>query len=192
MAHFSVVLDVESPRPIPRVKVPWMIARTVAEAHLFMDIAGAAPGKRGHQLKAAGDTLVSVYHCETDRGVRAFEFVVEATEIDGGAFGGEAPSRLLGPAQFLLESDRLTREVPGSPDGLDSTQRAAAQRRLNRAALCLDEVLKFFTDGKGRLSLGDMRTVTGGHLYRREPGRFDRARVEVVAQTYRKLAAAMD
>jgi len=168
-----------------------MHARTVAEAHLFMDICGAASGPRGHQLRADGDTLVSVYHCQTDRGIRAFEFVVERAEVEGGGFGGPEPSKLLGPAQFLLESDRLAGASPGSPEGLSDIQRRTAATQLERAARCIDEVLKFFADDQERLGLSEMRTVTGGHLVRREPGRFDRTRLCALRTTYRRLAAAM-
>ena len=52
-----------------------LVARTVAEAHLYMDLQGADPG-RPHKLVDRDGTLVAVYDCRIGETRHTYEFQV--------------------------------------------------------------------------------------------------------------------
>lgn len=169
-----------------------VVARTVAEAHLFMDIAGCDP-ERSHKLMADGDVLITVYQTICNGNARTFEFRVLEGEIgaeDGGVvFGRAEASQLLDPAQFLLQASKIARTVPASPVGLDDEQRREANRRMQRAAACLEEVLKFIPEGRDDMPKTAFHTIVGARMHRANPDRFSRGRVTAVLNSYRETAA---
>jgi hypothetical protein len=86
-------------------------------------------------------------------------------------FGGDTPSGLLDPGDWLAVADRA--------DLADD---------LPLAAAALEEVLKFIPPGADRVPLAAFRGDAGRESHAREPGRFERAPLEWTAATYRRIA----
>lgn len=164
-----------------------LFARSVAEAHLFMDLRGAEPGPRNHSLIARGDDLVATYRANVDGVEQRFEFDIPDPMPRGGMFGGPEPSRIIGPAEFLAHADAIASTVPGSPAGLSPAQKNEAARRLNVALACLDEVMKFIPPGQDSVPEGAFVSDADRALRAKEPGRYSRVRLLAVAGAYRGL-----
>jgi hypothetical protein len=168
-----------------------LFARSVAEAHLFMDLAGAEPGPRQHALVARGDLLVSTYRAQVQGREQRFEFDIPEPTPRGGLYGGAAPSRILGPGQFLAHADAIAASVPASPEGLTSTQKQEAQRRLAVALACLDEVMKFIPAGEDAVPERSFGTERERRWRADDPGRFSRVRLLAVSGAYRSIQRRM-
>jgi hypothetical protein len=165
-----------------------LVARSVAEAHLYLDIRGCSRADRKSRLVARGDDLVTVYECTCGGEPHQFEFSIPQPEARTGRYGDEAPSTLLGPGELLAWSDRVAQTVPAQPDGLSAEQRDEARRRLEIAAECVLEVLKFVPAGAERVPEEAFRSEADRAMLSLEPGRFSRARLEAIAGAYRQLA----
>jgi hypothetical protein len=163
-----------------------LVARSVEEAHLYMDLRGCDPGRREHALVARGGDLVSVYRCRCRNERRTFEFFVPHPTATG-LFGDEAPSTIIGPAEFLDHASRLAASFPAIPDGMSDDERREAARRLEEAAACLDEVLKFIPPDQASVPVSAFRTDAERRMFTDEPGRFSRARLRAVAAAYRSV-----
>jgi hypothetical protein len=162
-------------------------ARTVAEAHLYMDLRGAEPGPRGHRLEARGDALVSVYQARCEGTPQRFEFVIDEPEARHGLYGDEVASSIVGPGEFLAWSDLLSRAVPAEVDGLDRASRAEARRRMALAVACVEEILKFVPAGGDQVPEAAFRSDLDLAVRAAEPGRFRRERLEAVLTAWRRL-----
>jgi len=159
--------------------------RSVAEAHLFLDLAGADPNGRDHRLEADGDDLIAVYEVRVKGSPRTYRFHSPENPLAKG-FGGAEPSEIIDAGQFLMHADRLAKSVSAEPA---PEYRATAAARLERAAAALDEVMKFIPDGEDRVPADALWNPMSKVVYASEPGRFRRARLEAVAETYRGIAA---
>jgi hypothetical protein len=164
-----------------------LTARSVEEAHLYMDLRGAEPGMRGHRLVARGADLIAVYTAACHGEMRTFEFDVPKPVAARGLFGDEAPSTIIGPGEFLSVADRMSKSVPAVAEGLAPAQIEEARRRLRVAAACLDEIVKFVPAGHDRVPPSAFTSETDQEVYEREPGRFSKARLEAVAAAYRQM-----
>ena len=80
--------------------------RSVAEAHLFLDLLGAPRESRQQRLVAEGNDLVSVYTVLVDGQEAEFRFLVPDDPLGSDDFGGPEPSKLIDPGQWLLHADR--------------------------------------------------------------------------------------
>lgn len=100
-------------------------------------------------------------------------------------FGGEAPSELLDPGEWLWVSDLTASDVP-----VDDLEEAC--RTLTIAAQAVDEVIKFIPPGAGEVPAEAFRTVRGRQVRDAEPGRFDRERLIIVRDTYREKLAELE
>lgn len=165
-----------------------LLARSVEEAHLYMDIRGAEPGARGHALIARGDDLVSTYTCVCHGAVRRFEFLIPTPTARVGMFGDEAPSVIIGPGEFLKVADGMSRSVPANVSGLTTAQVAEARRRVRIAAACLDEIVKFIPEGASSVPAAAFVSETDQEMFAAEPGRFGKSRLQAVAGVYREMA----
>ncbi|HEY0992266.1 MAG TPA: hypothetical protein VGD80_34680 [Kofleriaceae bacterium] len=164
-------------------------ARTNSEAHLYMDLnpcgCGGIDFERHSAVITEGDALCSRYSgaCKSCGARREFVFELPETfrpiRGDHIEFGGDDPSRLLDPGEWLAVAEFHARRNPGTRDDLD----------IARAAV--EEVLKFAPAGAERVPDDAFRSERGRAVRDREPGRFRRARLEAVLGAYRDLLAKM-
>lgn len=178
------------------------VSHTSAEAHLYMDLHGCACGESGFARDSAvvaledGD-LARRYSgpcagCGTER---EFVFRLPATPSTGRPaspsgflFGGEEPSELIDPGEWLAVSDAYAAQAPVDPAGLTPEQTRHGQAVLARAAAALDEVLKFIPEGGEAVPAEAFFSDRGREVYGREPGRFRAARLAAVREVYAGLA----
>lgn len=174
------------------------LARTNEEAHLYMDLHPCACGETAFERKSAvhatDEGLVSVYRgtCARCGAAREFRFRVPEKVLMPTTpmrFGGDEPSELLDPGEWIAVADRLANVAPPGPSIVDMEPRRQAARAVERAAAAMDEVLKFVPAGADAVPADAFRSETGRAAYAREPGRFRRARLEAVRDTYRTIAA---
>lgn len=175
------------------------LARTPAEAHLFMDIhpcevCGQEDFDRQVAVVVVNGELASRYTgvCPECGNPREFTFLLpDETPIPDPAapeFGDDRPSELLDAGEWLWVADHLARAVPAEPDGLDGDERRSARRTIRRAAAAMAEARKFVPPGAAAVPREVLRTPTGRAVYDEEPGRFDARRLELVEGVYRELA----
>lgn len=179
------------PQALPAQALKVLPARTVAEANLYMDLRGAEAGPRNHRLVEVGGDLVSLYEarCFDEATPTRFAFKIENTTAPPGVLGGPRPSQILAPDEFLFWADRLSKQVPASPEGLAAEPRRRARQMLETAASCLLEAAKFIPPGAERVPEERMALRHRWEQLSITPGRFDRARLEIVAKTYNNLAS---
>jgi hypothetical protein len=171
------VLDGVDGPPIPSA----LPARTVAEAHLFMDIRQMAAEREQAAVERDG-RVVMVYAVD---GVEiVFDIPDEGLQD---ATLGPGRSALLGPDEFVQYATDLASGVPADPSSLDADLHDGARARLLLAAQCIDQALRFATDAG--IPRSDMRTVAGRRLHRRDEGTYARERLEAVAAAYRVVSA---
>ncbi|HEY3502779.1 MAG TPA: hypothetical protein VGN37_08380 [Actinocatenispora sp.] len=177
----------------------YLLARGVAEARLYVllhpcDRCGEtefdpdwAPGADGAELlvRYAGN-------CPNCGVRREFTFRMlgddPGAEGDGLAFGGERPSVLIDPGEWLWFADRLAASVPGGTSGPPPTERDAAVEDLRTAAAAVDEALKFVPTGEELVPFSAFVSDRGRSVYAEEPGRFRRVRLENSRDELRRLA----
>jgi hypothetical protein len=163
-------------------------ARSVAEIHLVLDLLGWPPGDRGHRLVAEGAELFAEYTWpEAPDGVPGRVRVIPpAEEPPAGAFAPDhaPPSRLLDPAGWVFAADLLSHGIPARPPREDA---GAWRRRVERAAGCLTEALRFATDQV--LPDAAFHTRTGRLLRDLSPGRYDPPRLAARRAALRALLA---
>jgi hypothetical protein len=168
-------------------------ARSIAEVHVYLDLLGWPPGRRGQGLVRHGDALLSEYRWDHAPpgvpGVIRIHVPDDALATTG--FGGPGPSTLIDPEGWRLAADRLADAVPASPADAPPERHRALRARLDRAIACLDQI-GLFADAHGRLGPGAFFTARGRATFRREPGRFDPERLDVTAARWREIAARYD
>jgi len=103
-------------------------------------------------------------------------------------FGGEEPSELLDPGDWMWLADMFAGDAPASPDGLDPEQRHGVLVDLRMAAAAIGEVGKFLPEGADAVPPSAFFSERGRAMYAREPGRFVRGRLDVVQRTYRAIS----
>jgi hypothetical protein len=109
----------------------------------------------------------------------------------GARYGDGTPSELIDPGVWLAVADRYARRTPGDGTGLDAATRRAARKDIAWAAAAVDEVLAFIPRGGTAVPAAAFTSEAGRRIRDREPGRFGRARLEAVRDTYRQIAAEL-
>lgn len=164
------------------------LARTIAEAHLYMDVT-PCPACRGRGFSGTSVVMLTdgtMYERHTGTCLecgtaREFVFRVQAEEpvrLDEVAFGGPERSELLDPGEWLAVADVAANRA-GGPDADD----------LLLAAAAVDEVLKFVPAGADEVPADAFHSSTGRDVYERQPHRFGRDRLESLAITLRDFAS---
>lgn len=170
------------------------LARTNAEAHLFMDLQPCpACGETRCRYRSAvvhvDGVLASRYTGECPRcgAARIYEFRLPEQIVPPSStvtFGGDEPSELLDPGVWLWYADDLGRRVPADPARLEPRQHPAARQTVATALAAVGEVLKFIPPGVGEVPAAAFTTPEGQAIRDREPGRFRRERLEAVRDYY--------
>ena len=179
------------------------LARTNAEAHLYMDLHPCDCGEiRFPRASAVVTTptgeLASRYTgvCPQDGVEREFLFRLPDRVLpppsDGEVrYGGPEPSELIDPGEWMSVADAFARSVPADTATLAADGLVTARAMLTNAAAAVDEVLKFIPAGADRVPEDAFVTDRGRAAYAKEPGRFRRPRLEAVRDTYRSIAAQL-
>ena len=94
-------------------------------------------------------------------------------------FGGDEPSRLLDPGEWVRVAEISARSVPAGP-----APDARARYARAVAAAAISEALKFIPRDASAVPASAFWTMVGQDLYEQEPGRFNRARLEVLRDSY--------
>ena len=177
-------------------RVPPKLARTNAEAHLYMSRRRCACGSTGFSrhpplhsdVTMIGGDLASRHTagCAGCVGVRRFTFRLPARIIQppatGVVYGGEQPSELLDPGEWLAVAEEFARSVPaGAP------LEGAARHRLESAVAAIDEVGKFVPAGAAEVPASAFVTRAGRAVWEKEPGRFRLVRLNAVRGAYADL-----
>ncbi|MGH3737660.1 MAG: hypothetical protein ACRDT6_18920 [Micromonosporaceae bacterium] len=175
-----------------------LFARSAPECHLYMDLhpcrCGEAEFSPSHWLEQDGEDLLARYEgdcggCGTSRD---FSFVLDPElPPPPPAYGGDRPSQLIDPGEFLWVSERLASTTPDDPAELpDAGEREAAAELLETAIAALDEVLKFIPSDADAVPEEAFTAPEGWMVYQKEPGRFRRERLEAVREAYRRSLAS--
>jgi hypothetical protein len=184
-----------------------LAARSNAEAHLYMELnpcqrCGEIEFAPGCSVRDADGTLVARYAgpCPGCGTAREFTFRLPAGGYPGAAvddrssgdpsFGGTEPSQLIDAGEWIWVAETIARSIPGHA-GLPDTQRARAGFDLRTAAAAIDEAIKFVPPGADAVPAEALCSERGRDLYRADPRRFRRRRLEAVRQAYRNLAASV-
>jgi len=179
-----------------------LLARTNAEAHLYLDLHPCVCGDRSRPTETAvleiqGD-LVSRYRgtcpsCETDREF-LFRLPEDIVMPRPGAvvFGDGTPSELLDPGEWLWVADRYARTAPWDPSQVERDKLPQIRRNVAVAEAAMDEILAFIPPGTDAVPPQAFRSERGRSVYAAEPGRFSRDRLTVVRDTYREMLDELD
>ena len=170
---------------------PPLQARSVAEVHVYLDLLGWPPGRRGQRLVRDGDALLSEYRWDAapDGVPRVIRVDVPPVALAEVGFGA-APSTMLDPAGWRLAGDRIAAAVPASPRGLTDAQRRGHRARLMRAAECLEQAAAFAGRGE-EIPESAFFTATGRAAYSADPGRFRVDRLRAMADAWRAKAVRL-
>ena len=87
----------------------------------------------------------------------------------------------------MVAADDAAKRVPVDkplPQGEDQHR---ARLLMSRAVACIEEVLKWITEGMDRVPEAAFFTAQGQEMHAREPGRFRRERLQAVLSVYREV-----
>lgn len=179
-----------------------LMARTSAEAHLYMDLHPCGCGETSMPQQSAvveaGDDLASRYFgpCSACGTYREFTFRLPEEVIlpgpDAVVFGDGTPSELLDPGEWLWVADRYASASPWDASQLDQRGLRQVRRQVAAAEAAMNEVLAFVPADGDAVPSDAFRTEHGESVYQAEPGRFYRDRLEVVRNTYREILGELD
>ncbi|MEU4603393.1 hypothetical protein AB0F43_10475 [Kribbella sp. NPDC023972] len=166
------------------------VARTRDEARLFLDLTpcecGSTDADWQHGTGVVDGELASVYDasCADCGAERTYSFGLPERETGGDYpnFGGPEPSQLLDPGRWLELADQLASMLP--PDDPETRAEALA---IAAASVC--EILKFIPADADAVPAEAFWTEQGRRVYDEQPGRFQRARLQIVRETYEQAAA---
>jgi hypothetical protein len=176
-----------------------LFARSPEECHLYMELHPCECGEAvfewsRHRKEQRGDRMVSVYEgvCGRCGAPRQFEFEVTGEIPPPPAYGGEEPSRIIDPSEFLAVGEDLAAAVPPDPALLDPDALEDAYEAIEMAVAALDEVLKFVPAGADGVPLDAFRTDAGRQECARDPGQFGRERLTGLRTTYQRIRSAYE
>jgi hypothetical protein len=173
------------------------LARSNEEAHLYLDLhpcpCGGADAARDSAVGVDGGQWIVRYtcvcsHCGRSRVVEFRQPESPARPAPGAWSVGPEPSELLDAGEWLWVSDRYA-SAPVELAGLTAEEAAQAREDLAAAGGALDEVVKFLPAGAEEVPPSAFWTERGRQMYRAEPARFQRSRLESVRDWYRALGA---
>ena len=176
------------------------LARTNAEAHLYMELHPCACGEARFERQSAVVTVdgdLGEPLCRPVRGCgQAREFLfrlperILVPEPGHVTFGDERPSELIDPGEWL--SLRTPTRARVRPTRARSTLRPYAVLRVDLATAiaALDEVLKFVPPGGDAVPAEAFWSERGRAVHATEPGRFRAARLRAVRDAYADLLPA--
>jgi len=169
--------------------MPYPIARSRDEAHLYLDLNPCACGSVDtdwdHGLVSVEGELVSYYEgrCAACGAERRYLFGLPRREViptGFPTFGGPEPSELLDAGEWLWVADLTAGSVPEGGE----------RQALSIARAAVEEVIKFVPPGRDEVPEEAFWSERGRAVRAAEPGRFRLDRLLVVRDTYRELSGA--
>jgi hypothetical protein len=174
-----------------------LFARSPDECQLYMELRPCSCGEDAfswtrHSLEQHDGRLVSVYEgtCGRCDAARRFEFEVAGDYPEPPAYGGDAPSRVVDPGEFLVSSQRAVAEVPADPAQVDADQLVEAYDAVELAVAAIVEVLKFIPDGADAVPEAAFTSARGRQVYAGDPARFRRARLALELAELERIRTA--
>ena len=179
--------------------MPILRARSNAEAHLYMELnpceaCGELDFAAGSSISEVDGRLVTRFAgpCPGCGTAREFTFELPAEEPfpdeDEPAFGDAQPSGLVDAGQWLWVADLIGQAIPADGAALRPEERAQARFDLRIAAAAVAEAAKFLPGRADAVPVEALWTDRGLAVYREEPARFRRLRLETAHRAYRELA----
>lgn len=180
--------------------MPLRVARTNAEAQLFMELnpcenCGEREFEPADTIIVAEGDLASRYSGTCPRcGVfREFLFRIPEEPIipqpEEPVFGDDTPSALIDAGEWMWIADLIARSTPAEPEeGMTAADRQQIRMEMRTAAAAVGEAAKFVPRGGDRVPHDAVWSDRGRAVYEDEPGRFWLPRLQVVQRTYREVA----
>ncbi len=179
-----------------------LLARSSKEAHLHMDLHPCRCGDRTRPADSAvldlDGALASRYSgtCPSCGTQREFLFrlpdELPAPRPGTVVFGAGGPSGAAGPGRVAVGRGPVRRGRAGRRHPPRPGRGREARRAVAYAEAAMGEVLAFVPAGADAVPPEAFRSDRGRTVYGAEPGRFSRARLEVVRQTYREILVEID
>ncbi|WP_433247189.1 hypothetical protein ACQPYK_46590 [Streptosporangium sp. CA-135522] len=171
--------------------MPFSVARSGDEAHLYLDLhpcaCGSADTAWESELGSVEEEPVARYSgtCPGCGAEREFVFGLPEHEVPSvrfPTFGGREPSQLLDAGEWMWVADLTASNVPADdPRG--------AEQALAIATAAVDEVIKFVPPGEDEVPERAFWSARGRGMRDAEPSRFVFDRLLVVRNAYRDAAA---
>ena len=200
LGRVSVEVEEKPAAPVPTASPATEAprrARSLAECGLYLNLCDYPVGGRKESMSTQGDDVVVQYDCTKEGGpARRFLFLIgKADMVATGGDGpmrygaGDKPSELVDAGQFFDMAEAFAKASPGSLDGLTADRGMTALRIIERAAACMDEVIKFIPAGEEMVPDRAFFTASGRHARAQQPaGRWSRARLGAIGGAYRSIA----
>lgn len=174
-----------------------LFARSPDECQLYMELHPCGCGEEEfawsrHVLEEQNGRLVSGYEgtCGRCGTARQFEFEVAGEHAEPPAYGGDEPSRIVDPGEFLASGQRAAAGVPPHPDQVETDRLADAYDAIEQAAAGLVEVLKFVPVGGDAVPEAAFTSDLGRRTYASDPARFRRGRLVLELAELERIRAA--
>lgn len=180
-----------------------LYARSFDEADLYVEllpceVCGQArlkrqPGVASGEVDGQPVTLLDAVCGNCDNRFRfAFRMPDQPTVSQRGnvRFGGDEPSQLFDPGQWLRLADLVARDLP-EPGELPAHRDIGLRNRVDLAAAAVTEVLKFIKAGDDRVRGYEFWTDAGRQLFDEARWRFTRESLEFELDRYRRALAAL-
>lgn len=176
-------------------------ARSTTEAYLYMELNPCECREhrfqRATELVERDGVLCTVYSgaCMACQSPREFVFRLPKTPPDLSGFpvvfGGEEPSAIIDPGQYLAVAVDRAKRVPADKSKLAGDQLEVARDTLCYAIAAMTEVLKFARHGSDSVPADAFTSDAGRAMYAKEPRRFVTGRLSAVLNAYRDGLARM-
>jgi hypothetical protein len=161
-------------------------ARSVAEADLYLSLRPCPNcGSTGQVVQGFAEGTVEgdevrwlAARCPNCAEIHRYPFrfpAEPATPVDGHQrFGGDEPSELLDPGQWLLLADAMLEDVPERPGELSAQRRQQFREQVDVAVAAVEEALKFLAEGEDSVSAFAFWSEPGHRLFTAQPWMFER------------------
>lgn len=167
-------------------------SRSSDECHLYMDLnpcqCGEIDFEPQHWVEQSGHQLVACFvgTCRGCGTARSFHFALEQEmPPPPPAFGGDSPSRIIDPGQFLWVAEELAAWASADPaDRADESEDGVVEA-ITTAVAAVEEALKFIPAGADAVPEEAFNAPESWLRYQRDPSRFHRDRLLDVLEEYR-------
>jgi hypothetical protein len=169
-----------------------LVARSLVEAHFYLDARGFERQERYQWREARGEEILWTFLVKGPGGQQErleFSVLVDTPAAQDGYFG-PGPSPLLGPVELLQRAGAMSRASSGTPLGLPPEELAQATSAAEMAYILVMEALRHYGN-EDMPPAASLKTDEERQALAREPERFRRARVEELARSCWHIATQL-